>query len=159
MTLLFMLLLLFTSAACGPQAAPTVAPDAFQMHVQVDPEPLAVGDATLIVTLQTAAGEPVDGATLKVHGDMDHEGMMPVDREVSDSANGAYRVPFNWSMGGGWIVTITAVLPDNGGEFSQTFEYFVDAVSNESIINQSGGMNMGDTGAEMTPESTAEAGQ
>lgn len=125
-------------AACGQQVLPTAMPPAVEMNVRVEPEPLAVGASTLIVTLKDAAGTPVDGAKLRVHGDMDHQGMMPVDREISDGANGEYRVPFEWTMGGGWVVTITAQLPDNGGEISQTYNFFVEAVSNQSIISRPG---------------------
>lgn len=131
-TLIFTLLL----AACGQQSAPTPTPLQVNLSVRAEPEPLAVGETTLIVTLHDAAGSPIDGATLQVHGDMDHEGMTPVDREASESANGEYRVPFEWTMGGGWLVTVTAQLPNNGGEIAETFDFFVEAVSSESIINR-----------------------
>ena len=147
--LIFLLVLALT--ACGQQKMPTVASVEIDMSVRVEPEPLAVGEATLIVTLKDASNTPVDGATLQVHGDMDHEGMTPVDREVSESTNGEYRVPFVWTMGGGWIVMITAALPDNGGEITETFDFFVEAVSSESVINQQHNMEMN---AEATAESS-----
>lgn len=122
--------------ACAPQdRTPTVTANV-QMSVRAEPEPLAVGEATLIVTLIDDSGSPIDGARLQLHGDMDHEGMTPVDRESSESDNGEYRVPFVWTMGGGWNVTITAELPNNGGEVSQTVDFFVEAVSSESVINR-----------------------
>jgi hypothetical protein len=43
-------------------------------------------------------------------------------------------------MGGGWIITVTAQL-SGGGEVSKTFDFFVDAVSSESIINRSNDKN------------------
>lgn len=128
--------------ACGQQNAPTAPPVDVDMSVQAEPEPLAVGETTLIVTLKDASNAPIDGATLQVHGDMDHEGMTTVDREVSQSVNGEYRVPFEWTMGGGWIVTITAQLPGNSGEITETFDFFVEAVSSESVINRHSGMDM-----------------
>jgi hypothetical protein len=39
-------------------------------------------------------------------------------------------------MGGGWEVKVTAKLPNNAGEASQTFKLFVEAVSKQSIVNQ-----------------------
>jgi hypothetical protein len=123
--------------ACGQQTAPTATPVDVTLSVRAEPEPLAVGETTLIVTLHDASDAPLDGAALQVHGDMDHEGMTPVDREVSASVNGEYRVPFEWTMGGGWIVTITAQLPNNGGEITETFDFFVEAVSSASVINRS----------------------
>lgn len=130
------------TAACGPQSAPPPTPADVDMSLRAEPEPPAVGDATLIVTLKDASGAPVDGAALKAHGDMDHAGMMPVDGETSESAAGEYRVPFKWTMGGGWIVTITAQLPNNGGEITKTFNFFVEAVSGESIVNRQNHMNV-----------------
>jgi hypothetical protein len=133
------LLIIFSAAlaltACQQPGDATPAPVDVRISMRVEPEPLAVGDATLIITLTDASGAPVDGAALNVHGDMDHEGMVPVIRETSDSANGEYRVPFEWTMGGGWIITVTVSLPA-GGQLSDTFEYFVEAASSESIINQ-----------------------
>jgi hypothetical protein len=151
--LIAVVVLLLATAACAPQSSPTPTPIAVEMTLRAEPEPLTVGDSTLIVTLGSANGAPIDGATLQVHGTMDHEGMEPVDRESSAGENGEYRVPFEWTMGGGWIVTVTARLPNNGGEVSETFEFFVEAMSAESIVHpESGGMDM-----DMTPEPTAES--
>lgn len=123
-------------AACGTQVAVQPTPANVTIAVRAESEPLAVGETTLLVNLTNGSGTPIDGAVLRVHGDMDHAGMVSVDREVRDSANGEYRVPFEWTMGGGWIVTVTAQLPDNGGEISKTFEFFVEAVASDSIINR-----------------------
>jgi hypothetical protein len=123
-------------AACGQQNAPEPTALNIEMSVRVEPELLAVGETTLIVTLQDGSGSVIEGATLQVHGDMDHKGMTPIDREVSAGLNGEYRVPFVWTMGGGWVVTITALLPENGGAITKTFDFFVEAVSGESIINR-----------------------
>lgn len=148
-----LLLLVLTLAACGQQNMPAPTPIDVDLSVRVKPELLAVGEATLIVTLKDANDTPVDGATLQVHGDMDHEGMTPVDREASTSTEGEYHVPFEWTMGGGWIVTITARLPDNGGEITKTFDFFVEAVSSESVINRHSNMDMsGDAAVNITYE-------
>lgn len=145
-------LLLLALAACGQQGAPTATPPAVEMTVRAEPEPLAAGATTLIITLKDASGAAIDGAALQVHGDMDHEGMTPVDREASESAGGEYRVPFEWTMGGGWIVTVTAELPNNGGTVARDFNFFVEAVSSESVIKHPGGAN-----AAATAESGAAA--
>lgn len=136
-TLFSLLAIVLLLAACRQESTPVATSADVEISVRVEPEPMAVGDATLIVTLKDANGSPIDGATLQVHGDMDHAGMTPIDREVSESVNGEYRVPFAWSMGGGWIVTITAQLPENGGEVAETFHYFVEAASGASVINRS----------------------
>jgi hypothetical protein len=39
-------------------------------------------------------------------------------------------------MGGGWMVTVRATLPDGRGEATATLEMFVEAVSSGSVIHQ-----------------------
>lgn len=129
------MLLIFT--ACGQPSTATTSPVNVDIAVRVEPEPLSVGETTLIVTLTDGSASPVGGARLQVHGDMDHQGMTALNREVSESSGGEYRVPFEWTMGGGWIVTVTAHMPD-GGEISRTFDFFVEAAPSESIINRHG---------------------
>jgi len=121
--------------ACGTPSVSTLSTADVAIAARVEPESLAVGETTLIVTLTDSSGSHIDGARLQVHASMDHAGMMPVDREVSTSVNGEYFVPFEWTMGGGWIVVVTAQLAD-GGETSETFEFFVEAVSSDSVINR-----------------------
>ncbi len=135
LTLVAAVLILSTLTACGQQSAAMTAPVDVDITLQVEPEPLSVGETTLLIALTDSSGSRVDGAKLQVHGDMDHAGMTVVNREAHESTNGIYRVPFEWTMGGGWIVTVTAQLPD-GSEISKTFEFFVEAVSSESIINR-----------------------
>lgn len=136
------ILILFTPAlmlliltACGQESSAMTSPVNVDITLQVETEPLSVGETTLLIALTDSSGSRVDGAKLQVHGDMDHAGMTVVNREAHESTNGIYRVPFEWTMGGGWIVTVTAQLP-NGSEISKTFEFFVEAVSSESIINR-----------------------
>lgn len=140
-THLILLLFALLLVGCGQRSGTSEAPTDVDMSVQAEPHPLSVGDTTLFVTLADSNGEPIDGAALQVHGNMDHEGMTPVDREVSESTNGEYRVPFEWTMGGGWIVTVTAELPDNRGKLSKEFEFFVEAISSSSIVNRHSGMS------------------
>lgn len=124
---------LFTSRQ-SPQIA--AQPADVSMALDVPAEMLAVGEAQLTVTLRRSDGTPIDNARLEVIGNMDHAGMMPVEREVEGGTEGIYQVPFEWTMGGGWIVTVNATLPDNSGQISQEFEFFVDAVSRQSVVNE-----------------------
>lgn len=156
------LLLMLLLVACGQQNNSTpVAVDA-EMSMRVEPEPMTVGETTLIITLTNSNGTAIDGATLQIHGDMDHEGMTPVDRESRESTGGEYHIPFEWTMGGGWIVTVTAQLPNSRGEITQDFEFFVEAISSDSIINRQSNAE-GDSTPEMemdhsdSDESTPEA--
>lgn len=114
MRTLLILFLLLTLVGCreSAQPTPTAAPDAPRLTLAVDPDPPAVGDAALVIALTDPAGQPIDGAQITVRGDMNHAGMQPVFGLSAGSESGVYRVPFRWTMGGDWIVTITAVLPD-----------------------------------------------
>jgi hypothetical protein len=75
-------------------------------------EPLAVGETMLHITLTGADGQPVSAQKIDVRGDMNHAGMQPVLADTSDGENGAYEVPFEWTMSGDWIVTVKATMTD-----------------------------------------------
>ena len=140
-TLLLLAALLITVSAAivlltRPSQTAQVAPDDLMMTLAAADEPLAIGETHLVVTLAQADGTPIDDAELQIVGNMDHAGMIPVERAIQGGEAGRYTVPFEWTMGGGWIVTVTATLPDSGGQISRDFEFFVEAVSRQSIINQ-----------------------
>jgi hypothetical protein len=128
------ILVAFAVVGCAQQSQSAAVADV-QIELSVTPAPPAVGDSTLIVTLTDASGAPINGATVAVEGNMDHAGMEPSTGQTSEDTEGIYRVPFRWTMGGGWTVTVTATLP-NGGVATATFEMFVEAVSSGSVIHQ-----------------------
>ncbi len=136
LVILISLFLICALAACGQSEEPTQIVSDVQITLNVEPDPPNAGETTLIITLTESDETPIDGASIHVHGDMDHEGMVPVDGEADASVDGVYRVPFEWTMGGGWIVDVTATLPDDRGVATETFELFVEAVSSDSIIRQ-----------------------
>ncbi|MBK8022001.1 MAG: FixH family protein [Chloroflexi bacterium] len=111
----FVLSLALLMAACRGSAEIGAVASDVTVAVQVEPDPPAVGEATLRNYLTGVDGAPIDGATVRARGDMDHAGMTPVLGETAQSQAGVYGVPFGWSMGGGWIVDVTATLPDNRG--------------------------------------------
>ncbi len=121
---LFMLLL---AAGCRQAATPTPTPEAAtqaaQIDLSIDPQPPAVGDATLTVTV-THDQQPIEGAQVDARGDMNMAGMAPVLGSAKTDADGKASVPFKWSMGGDWIVTVTVTLAD-GSEVSQDFNVSV----------------------------------
>lgn len=89
------------------------------------PSPAVVGEARLVVRVLDSAGSPVDDAAIAVKGDMTHAGMAPVLAE-SDAGgeDGYYNIPFEWTMGGDWVVTVEAVLAD-GTTARQRFDLAV----------------------------------
>lgn len=122
-----LLLLVLIAAGCRESAAPTPTPDpSIVMTLEIDPQPAAVGDAVLIVSLTDPTGAPITGATVAATGDMNHAGMVPVNGEATGGDDGLYRIPFRWTMGGDWFVIVEATLPD-GRSTRQTFDLSVQS--------------------------------
>ena len=92
----------------------------------VDPSPVTIGEATLYFELKDAQAQPIEGASLRARGDMSHAGMMPVFGDSEEIGDGNYSIPFEWTMGGDWILTVTGELPDRQS-FSRTFELTVSS--------------------------------
>jgi ABC-type uncharacterized transport system auxiliary subunit len=85
-------LILITAAGCRQQ---TATPNAnFNVMLAVEPDPLVVGEATLVITVTDPSGAPVNDAKIAVRGDMNHAGMIPVFGEINGGTSGQYRVPF-----------------------------------------------------------------
>ena len=109
-------------SACGriQQNQSQTTPGNFQLDMVIEPNQPAAGAATLIFTLTDENGQPVDDATLEVEGNMTHAGMLPVLAQVAGGEAGRYVVPFEWTMGGDWIVTVKVSLA-TGQIFSRQF--------------------------------------
>jgi hypothetical protein len=95
-----------------------------KVELTVEPMPPSMGVASLELYLEDVEGNPIEGATLEVKGDMTHAGMEPVLGQFEEFAGGYYHADFEWTMGGDWIVTVTGSLPD-GRELIRTFEFNV----------------------------------
>ncbi|MCU0498191.1 MAG: FixH family protein [Anaerolineae bacterium] len=120
---ILLLALLLTLVACRQTAAPNNP----NVVIRVTPDHLTVGITALIVEVSDADGTAIPDARIEVRGDMNHAGMQPVfgDAQPGDQP-GEYRVPFEWTMGGDWIVTITVILPDDT-RTEQSFEFVVES--------------------------------
>lgn len=82
-----------------------------------------VGATTLLVRVSDRDGKPVnEPGALSVRGDMDHAGMTPVLAEAERAVDGVFSLPFEWTMGGGWIVEATLTLP-NGDVAVEIFQF------------------------------------
>jgi hypothetical protein len=74
-------------------------------------QPAAIGITPLQVRLTDPAGEPVEGATVRVEGDMTHAGMQPVLVDAESVGAGVYRAEgMHFTMAGDWIITITVTV-------------------------------------------------
>ncbi len=100
-------------AGCGRIQTDQPA-DAADISVEFSVEPVdpIVGPAQLLITVIGPNGQPIDNATLDIEGNMTHAGMAPVFAQATGGDNGQYVVPFEWTMGGDWIVTVEVVLDD-----------------------------------------------
>ena len=56
---------------------------------------------------------------------MTHAGMVPVFAQTTGGKNGRYVVPFEWTMGGDWTVTVDVSLED-GRTISREFPVTVE---------------------------------
>lgn len=100
--------------------------DTSGIDLSIFAESLNVGETVLVVAVNDADGSPITNARLLVRGDMTHAGMVPVLRDnITENDNGIYTIPFEWSMGGDWIVTVDATLPD-GRTTTQDFNLTID---------------------------------
>lgn len=123
--ILALLATLVIITGCRQSNAISDAGKTVQISLSVEPSPPIVGETVLTVTLLSDRGESIEGASLQVRGDMSHAGMAPEFGEVETADGGKYRIPFKWTMGGDWILTITATLA--AGEIvKDTFKFTVE---------------------------------
>jgi hypothetical protein len=125
MRIILVLIVLVLAAGCrqNPTPVPERSVQAAQIDLAFDPDPAVVGDAALTVTV-TRDGAPLADAPVSVRGDMTHAGMRPVLVDATTDASGSVSIPFTWTMGGDWIVTVSVTLPD-GSEVAQQFDVSV----------------------------------
>ncbi|MEL7433526.1 MAG: copper chaperone PCu(A)C [Chloroflexota bacterium] len=125
----------------GCRAEAVATAEDIVIAVAVDNEMPAMGEMALLVTVTDTDGNPIDDATVTVRGDMTHPGMNPVLPEsVSESTDGVYTVPFEFTMGGDWIITVDVELPN--GEIA-TATVNIDGVEG-TMPEDMDGMDMSD---------------
>lgn len=117
--LLLLIALLVVVVGCRQSRQATEIPS-YTLRLEMAERPV-IGADTLVIFVTGPDGVPVTGAQVNAKGDMNHAGMMPVLGEATEAAPGAYHVPFEWTMGGDWVVTVTAILPD-GTQISEQFD-------------------------------------
>lgn len=101
-----------------------VSQEATQQPLQIELiEPLfppGIGTYTMNIRLFDENDNPVDDAQIAIKADMTHAGMVPILASATDGDKGLYKVPFEWTMGGEWVIVIQATLPD-GTVAEETF--------------------------------------
>ena len=105
-------LLIILVPACGRIQTGQEQDSEVSIELTVEPAQPAAGPAQLIITITDQNGQPIDNATLEIEGNMTHAGMVPVFAQTTGGENGRYTVPFEWTMGGDWSVTVEVSLED-----------------------------------------------
>jgi len=116
-----------------------VTPSDIQLDLTASDKRL--GDSILLVTVTDRDGQPVaNPGKLNIRADMNHAGMIPVFAETDQASNGVYSLPFEWTMGGSWIVEARLTRP-NGDVASQTFnvEILTEASEHDHATMDQGG--------------------
>jgi hypothetical protein len=116
--------LLFFGAGCARRGAVDESSQVQVELVEVRPEPIQVGEAELVLRMMDREGRPVEAAQVQVKGDMSHAGMVPVLGEAQEQGGGLYTVPFEWTMAGDWILTVSGTL-QAGGHFEDQIQVVV----------------------------------
>lgn len=118
----FLLIFVLLLTACNGRNSQQS--DESDITMTVVAETTTVGNTTLTITLTDPTGAGIDNAELTIKGDMSHAGMQPVLANTSGGQSGIYNVPFEWTMGGDWIVTVDAMLAD-GRSLSRQFDFSI----------------------------------
>jgi hypothetical protein len=103
------LVVLIPPAGCGRQGG---ADSDVKVDLKVEPDPPQVGPAKLTLVVKDAQDKPVEGATLKLEGNMSHAGMKPVFADAREEKGGRYRADLEFTMGGDWFILIDGKLAD-----------------------------------------------
>jgi hypothetical protein len=103
-----LLLIVSVTSGCQRTSEANVTVD-----LRVEPSPPKVGKAQVTLDVRDD-GKPVEGATLKLEGNMAHAGMKPVfaDAKEDKEKAGRYRAELDFTMAGDWFVLVTGKLAD-----------------------------------------------
>ena len=123
-------LLLLALASCGRGGGRDL-PDV-GMDLVVEPSPPQLGPAAITITLHDADGRPISGAVVRLEGNMNHAGMVPVFADATEVAPGRYRAGLEFTMGGDWFILVRADLPDGRSMERQVDLPGVDAVCGDT---------------------------
>ncbi len=104
------------------------------LYVTLLPAAEGIQGEHLIVKIVDDEGLPVTDVTVSLEGNMTHAGMVPVLTEsvwdgADGSEDGVYRIPFQFSMLGDWIISVK--IEDRDGE---SFSQEIDVVATSSSV-------------------------
>jgi hypothetical protein len=115
------LTLLLLGAGC--RIPPDVSNRETQIKLSFAPDPPSLGDTMLVVTvLHDRVGQ--QNVQVMLRGVVNTVGIPPETGGGITDAEGHTVIPFQWTYGGDWIITVTAALP-NGRTKTQDFRIYV----------------------------------
>ena len=130
---ILLVLLVSVLVLVGCRQTNEVTADNVTVDVTLSDEMAMVGDATLLVTVADEEDNPINDASVSVRGDMTHAGMIPVIPDaVTTAEEGVYSIPFEFTMGGDWIITVDVTLAND--EIA-TVTYEIDGVEGDSEMD------------------------
>jgi hypothetical protein len=88
---------------------------------EINPQPVRVGSAEIILNVADPAAKPVTGAQIVIEADMSHPGMAPVFGDAKEIAPGRYEAQLEFGMAGDWVILVHVMLP-GGKVLQQQFE-------------------------------------
>lgn len=102
---------MIVSIALGGCASRTEETSDVRVEVTMDPSPPMVGETDLTLRLTDAGGKAIEGAEIRVEGNMNHAGMKPSFAEMTEVEPGRYAGTLDFTMGGDWFLLVTATTP------------------------------------------------
>lgn len=110
--LLVLPLLVSFVSSCTRRGPPQDEALELSVSLAVSPSPASTGASVVVVTLLDGSRAPVQGADLRLHGDMTHAGMVPLDVALQEQAPGTYLASLDLSMAGDWVLAVRGDLSD-----------------------------------------------
>lgn len=103
----------FTLLGLASGCRPTTG-DQRQMQVDLalEPSPPTIGNAEVRVKLADVQGEPIEGAQVRLEGNMNHAGMKPSFADLREQEAGLYTGTIDFTMGGDWFILVSATTRD-----------------------------------------------
>jgi hypothetical protein len=86
--------------------------DDLNMKIEFARTPPAMGETRLTLMIAEADGDPVADAKVRIEGNMNHAGMVPVFADLEQVSPGEYAGSLNFTMPGDWFILVTATLAD-----------------------------------------------
>ena len=105
--IVLLILLAPVLAACGTATTPaSQTATGVNIKLETNPDPAAMGDVELVLTITDQNGNPIEGAQVDVNADHTDMTGMNMGGPATGQGNGRYAIKANFSMSGNWLITV-----------------------------------------------------